>query len=237
VICKIDFSRLTRLKFYVLACLFALLFLTLNTSYAQTIGISSGVSFGRFYNLASKNYDPHYESHYQSQFGSSFGFEVKDLALDSVVKIGLALSYENYGGQFLKREGGMNYSSTTQGQTTKHAIGIELYPLHLTLKNKFRLNIGLSYNRIVHYKLVGDRSWIIWSSPFQSGTEDLNDSKNFINKGCFCFIFSSGYEFKIGKLRFEPRYSYYLGMTSEFNGISAKSMRHKIAINVGYITK
>jgi hypothetical protein len=124
---------------------------------AQIVGISPAMSYGKFYDF--RNIEGHFYKEYQSQFGSSFAIEIKDYEIDSLFKIGIAINYQNYGGHFVTRDGGLGGSTTEDGKITKHVFGLELYPFHFKIRRHFRLNIGASYNRLIDYKLYGTRTW------------------------------------------------------------------------------
>jgi len=99
------------------------------------------------------------------------------------------------------------------------------------------LSVGLSYNRTINHKLTGEKSWVFWGTPINYGSKNLNEIDGFVSKDCLGFILSFGYEFKVGNFLMEPRYSYYLGASSDFNVISVKSMRHRIGFSIGYDVK
>ncbi len=215
-----------------------LIFLLAVHGHAQTIAIASGLNYGRFYDLRPN--EGHFYKDYQAQFGSSFGAEVKDIAIDTSFKVGVAINYQNYGGYFLTRDGGMGGSITTQGQISKHVIGLELYPLHMTIHRHLRLNLGISYNRLIQYKLSGTKSWWYGTGPpLNTGTSDLNDLENFVKPYNWGLISSLGYEYTIGKIKIEPRYCYYFGVSTVFNRLQAatSSMRHNLVLSIGYSSK
>ena len=206
--------------------------------YTQTIGITPGMSYGRFYDF--RNSEGHFYKEYQSQFGSSFGIEIKDIPIDTLFKIGFSINYQNYGGHFLTRDGGLGGSTTEEGEITKHVIGMELFPFHFKIHRHFRLNFGISYSRLIAYKLSGTRSWWYGAGPpLNTGTSELNDLENFVKPFYWGLISSLGYEFSVGKIKIEPRYSYYLGVSTDFNSLEAatSSMRHNFVISIGYSLK
>lgn len=212
-----------------------LLFFIAFIGQAQTVGISSGLNFGRFYDF--RQNEGLFYKEYQAQFGYSLGLEVKGIPLDTILKMDVTLNYQNYGGQFLTRDGGLGGTTSTQGEITKHLIGIEVYPFHLNINPHFRWNWGISYSRLVHYNLSGTKSW--WygnGSTLSSGFSDLNDIDHFVKPNNWGLISSLGYEFTIGKIKIEPSYSYFFGVSQEFNSLQAStsSMRHNVTISIRY---
>lgn len=212
-------------------------FFKVNVNISQTVGITSGLSYGRLYNFGRNTNSAHTERNYHYQTGSYLGIEIKDFPVDSIVNIGFVLTYENYGGKFEHRDGGLGYSYSHEGSILKHVIGIELYPFQFKLKKHIRFNVGLSYNRTINHKLTEEKNWVFWVTPINYGSKNLNEIDGFVSKDCFGFILSFGYEFKVGNFLMEPRYSYYLGASSDFHEISAKSMRHRIGFSIGYDVK
>lgn len=203
---------------------------------AQTLAMYPGLSYGGFYDIQKSEGD--YTQEYDPQFGFNLGVEIKDIALDSVYKIALAVNYQRYGGGFYTQ--GTSYSYTyDQGTITKHVLGLEFYPINIHLFNNLRWSLGLSLNTLLTYKMYGKR---IWSSNYPygpSGNVDLNDIDGFVKRFYWGVNSTIGYEFEVGNIRFEPRYSYYLGLTEEFDHLQAatKSMRYSIQLSFGYSLK
>lgn len=219
---------------YSLSILLCLVFVL---GYSQSVGISPGMSYGRFYDF--RKSEGHFLKEYQSQFGNSFSIEIKDIPIDTLFKIGFSINYQNYGGYFLTRNGGLGGSTTEEGEITKHVIGMEFYPFHIIIHRHFRLNFGISYSRLMAYKLSGTRSWWAAGPPLNTGTSELNDLENFVKPFYWGLISSFGYEFTAGNIKIEPRYSYYLGVSNDFNKLQAatSSMRHNFVLSISYNLK
>lgn len=64
---------------------------------------------------------------------------------------------------------------------------------------------------------------------------DLNID-HFVKPNNWGLISSLGYEFTIGKIKIEPSYSYFFGVSQEFNSLQAStsSMRHNVTLGIRY---
>lgn len=214
--------------------IFFSLFLVLGRS--QIIGLSSGINYGRLYDLHIKS-NPHFDSEYTGQHGYSFGIEMKDLAFDTVFNYNFAINYQNYGGQFEARNGGLGGSTADKGDITKHIVSLEFYPFCLKIKKHFRLNFGVTYNVLLSHKLTGVRSWWYGMAPgLNTGTISLNDLQNYVKARTWGLNSSIGYEFNFGKITLETRYVFFFGVSNEFLIFQspAKSMRHSLVLSIGY---
>ena len=194
---------------------------------AQTLAVTPGVSYGRFYDT--RKAEGHFDKEYNPQFGYSFGIEMKDIALDTVIKVGFAVTYQNYGGDFYTRDGGQGGSAYDEGEITKDILGLEFYPINFRLIKKLRLSLGVSLNALLNYKMSGNHN----------GTTELNDIDGLVKPYYWGLNSCVGYEFEIGKIIIEPRYNFYVGLSKEFDKLQAetKSMRQSIQLSIGYKIK
>lgn len=207
-------------------------------SYSQTYGLFGGVNVGRFYDLR-KNEGNFYKK-YTGESGTTFRFEIKDISIDSLPKMSLALSYQSYGGYFLSRDGSPGGISKDEGTIRSQIIGLEFYPIHFLIKKHVRLSLGISANRLIDYRVSGRR--IVSSGSgmnYISADISLNELDSFVRLYSMGAVSSMGYEFKIGKILIAPCYGFYLGLTNEFNESPAltRSMRHSFMLGIGYTLK
>jgi hypothetical protein len=87
--------------------------------------------------------------------------------------------------------------------------------------------------------MVQEHGGMVLDNFLNTGTVDLNDLQNFIKTSYWGLLSSLGYEFTIGKIKIEPRYCYYFGISKEFNRLQAatSSMRHNLVLSIGYCLK
>jgi len=101
-----------KLPSYLIKIFFLAAFFKISISISQTVGITNGLSYGRLYNFGRNTNSAHTERNYHYQTGNYLGLEIKELPVDSIVNIGFVLTYENYGGKFEHRDGGLGGSSS-----------------------------------------------------------------------------------------------------------------------------
>lgn len=208
---------------------------------AQTVAICPGISYGGFY-LGQKE-EGHLVADYKSQLGYTIRAETKDIALDTMISIGFAINYQNYGGYFFTQNGGLGGTYTDEGKITKDVLGLEFYPINLRLVKKIRISLGVSLNALLNYNMSGNHSWSIIgtspSDPSNTGSTDLNEIDGLIKPYYWGVNSTIGYEFELGQFRIEPQYNFYLGLSAEFDHLQAttKSLRQAIQLSIGYSIK
>ena len=123
-----------------------------------------------------------------------------------------------------------------EGEITKNILGIDVAPIAFRVLRHFTLSCGLSFNVTLHYEISGIHSWFVGGTPPSNGTVQLKDIHQLINRSNFGAFGSLGYRFEFSALVLEPRYSYYVGLSEEFNHLQAdtKSMRHLFMLSLGY---
>lgn len=211
------------------------------SSCAQTIAINTGISYGRFYDTQKE--EGHLVKNYTPQIGFYAGAEVKDIAIDTLIKIGFAINYQNYGGYFYTQNGGQGGSNTDEGEITKHILGLAFYPINLRLFKKLRISMGVSFNTLLSYRMSGNHSWYRRgsspSNPGSSGTTDLNEIDGLVKPYYWGINSCIGYEFEVNKFIIEPRYNFYVGLSNEFDKLqtATKSLRHSFQLSIGYKIK
>jgi hypothetical protein len=219
--------------------LFTLFILTSFWGSAQVVGAYSGASYGRFYNI-NRGSNAHFSSEYVQQFGFRAGIEMKNIKIDSFFTLKFALGYENYGGYFKVRNGGLGGSTTDEGTVSKDVLTIQVYPFNIKVINHLTIRAGLEMNVLLNEEINGTRSgWQIQSSPIPTNpyfSTNLSDIDDYVKKVNYGFNFSLGYEFKIGNLVLEPQYNFFLGASKEFETFQTriKSMRQSLGVSVGF---
>jgi len=76
-------------------------------------------------------------------------------------------------------------------------------------------------------------------SAGNSWSNELSSNNHFVKPINFGLNAALGYEFKIGAIRLEPRYNFFLGLSNEFDQsfIPTKSKRHSLQISIGRALK
>jgi len=207
-------------------------------AHAQTGALYTGLSHGRFYSLEKSG--AHFSKNYQPQIGYQIGAEIKDVALDTGINIDFVLTYQNYGGYFYRKSGGLGSVYTTEGEITKEVLGLEIYPWHIRPTQHLRISFGASIHALLDYEVSGSHyGWRMGTSPGLPGesvTTDLKDVDELVKSFSWGVNARVGYEFEIGKIIVEPRYNFYGGLVREFKYPYGApiAMRHAFQLSVGY---
>ncbi|MDP4687775.1 MAG: hypothetical protein NWS53_12780 [Salibacteraceae bacterium] len=206
------------------------LFMFSNLAQSQTIAVYGGANYGRYYSF--KQEEGHFSKNFNPQMGYGFGVELKDLMIDSTKLARLAISFQNYGGDFLIQDGGLAGSSSTSGEVTRNALFVDFYPVGLKLLKELEMSFGASFGVLLNYQLSGKKYGY---SAGNSWSNELSTNSNFVKPLNFGLNAALGYEFKIGSIRLEPRYNFFLGLANEFDQsfIPTKSMRHSFQLSIG----
>jgi hypothetical protein len=217
------------MRFILFCCFF-----TASDAYSQIISVVSGLNYGRFYDTQID--EGHSYSTYNPQFGYTAGIEIRDISIKENYKIGFALNFQNYGGDFFATDGGLGGSTSDDGEITKNILGVEFYPLNVNLIKNLNTSLGVTFNSLVNYNLIGFHKWYYSGFPGSSGSTDLNDIEGVVKRFHWGINASVGYRFEFGKIVFEPRYIFNLGISRELAGLqsSPKSWRHVAQLCIGY---
>ena len=202
-----------------------------STGFAQSFRYFAGVNTGRFYDTQQALDGTHNEKAYTSQIGYGLGVELEGLALDTLIKLRIALGFHNYGGSFYNRRGALGGSIEESGSLSKNVVALEVYPLNVRIYRKLRLSAGMSVNAMLNHTLSGNKHSTI--GPEQT-TLALNEINNFVKPINWGANAALGYELGIGDFLIEPRYNYHIGLSNEFQLAGIKSMRHMFSISCAY---
>lgn len=199
----------------------------------QTLTLSAGPNYGRFYDF-SKN-----EAQYRKEYSPEMGYRIcatwSDSRLGSIFNLKFSAGIEEYGGKFYSSNGGLGGFTLENGSLKKQIVFIEFYPLNTELFPKLFLSTGAGCNVKLKQQLTGYRSqWAISSPPIPD--LELSSINGFVTHFNFGLSATLTYEFNIGHLRIMPGYSYYLGLSREFRHLQspAKSQRHCLQVGMGY---
>jgi len=210
------------------------LFMFSTVAQSQTIAVYGGANYGRYYSFQQE--EGYFSKNFNPQMGYGFGVELKDIMIDSTKLARLAISFQNYGGDFLIQDGGLAGSSSTSGEVTRNAFFVDFYPVGLKLLKDLEMSFGASFGILLNYHLSGSRYGSLTGNYW---SKELSTNSNFVKPINFGLNAALGYEFKIGAIRIEPRYNFFLGLGNEFDQsfIRTKSMRHSFQLSIGRALK
>jgi hypothetical protein len=200
--------------------------------YAQKIEIIQGIHVNKFFETDNG-------SRFQNNYTSYTGYTIR-LAYQSpkVRKMSwrLELGYQKYHTDFRSQDGGIGGGYYVQARIDKSVISFTVFPLNLTFWDKLNINLGLTFSGAVTSSYEGVRTYYS-NIPPSSTSEDLHDIyMNYISFGHLGLSGRLAYNFKLSsKVTLSPQYSYYYGVTSEFQAFprNAKTMRHYYCVGVG----
>ncbi len=213
-----------------------LFFLIIGSSdaFSQTLEIFGGPNLSVLYNVGQ---DGHYETTYENRNGINLGIGVENVKIDWVT-MRFTLSYDMYGGEIHEKVSGLASGSATAAKFEKSVLSLGLYPLNFYLFKHIDVNFGVELSRRVYESFSGTYSgFSIIDSGYSFSSYDLQDEyENLSSASQFGLRARIAYDIHLtGSLVLSPQYSYYLGLSSEFDYkiiAYAKSMRHYFCIGI-----
>lgn len=196
------------------------------TLFSQNIEIVGGLNKNLFFNFRQRK--GHYNSSYKSDYGNTFRVGIENIKIYDV-NMRFTLGYDNYSGKIRVSDGGLSGGYSTNTTVEKSIISFGVFPINFKILNKIDLNFGFEFAGLIYKNLTGKSS--MWSIGKPDRNYDLN--KNYSAKTYFGLRGRIAYDFNISdKLIISPQYSYYFGLSNEFDKFpkTTKSMRHYFCI-------
>jgi|WetSurSiteA1Bulk_404760.scaffolds.fasta_scaffold25536_3 hypothetical protein len=208
-----------------------IIFITFNlTLYSQKIEIFGGVNKNIFHDY---NKDFHITSLYNSELGYTAGFGIDSIKIDWLT-VRFSMQFDKYGGNLEANYHGLGGGNTTVAEIDKWIISLGIFPLNFRLFHKIELNFGLEISRLINETYKGKASgWQIgqdnWSYDLQDKYDQFSSKMYFGIKGRIAYDFNLSQSMIIS-----PQYSYYFGLSNEFQEFPEyiKSMRHYLCIGI-----
>jgi hypothetical protein len=201
------------------------------TLFGQKIELFGGPDKNIFH-----DYDQN-QSHFSSAYKSGLDFTA-GIGVDSVkidwLTMRFTLQFSNYGGELEASDGGLGSMSTTKAKINKSVISLGIFPLNCRIFHRIDLNFGLEISRLIGEKFSGTSSGWMMGRPDWS--YDLHDQfKRYSSLVYFGFRGKISYDLFLSKsIIIFPQYSYYFGLSNEFDQFpeTTKSMRHSFCIGI-----
>lgn len=150
----------------------------------------------------------------------------------------LALGYQKYSNDFTASDGGNGGGFSVQAKIEKSVVSFTVYPLNFAFWDRLNINLGVALSATVYNTYDGVRKHYTLFDPSSDTTDDLHDLYETYNSfGHFGLSGRLAYDFKLSsKVTLSPQYSYYYGLTSEFQQFpkKARTMRHYYCIGIGW---
>lgn len=206
------------------------LILTSLTTFSQNIEIIGGVSRNNFFNYKTEG---HFMSEYESAYGYLLQVSVDDINMDWH-KWRLALTLEKYGGNLKVSDGGLGGGYSTTADVDKTILYLGWNPVNVKILKRIDFNLGIEFGRLIHETFSG-RAYG-WSMGTPDWSNDLSEEYDHFSANNYIGAKARiAYDIQItDKFVLSPQYSYYFGLTKEFQVFpeETKSMRHSFSVGL-----
>lgn len=209
------------------------LVLNCNKSISQRIEYTGGIIRNHFYDFKNDENYHYYRSDYEVGKGFSFGFSIDKIHIDSI-PLRLTFNISNYKGTVHVADGHLNGSSRSEFAANKYVISAGIYPLNLNVLKNIHLNLGVQLD----YLLAQSISGYHYYKQALEAEEKINLNNSYINtQRNFYFGLASrvAYDIPLKEDWFiVPQYSFYLGLTKEFNNIESNTNSFRHLFSLGF---
>jgi len=208
-----------------------LIFFNSLTTLSQNVEMYGGVNKNRFFDYQNNN--GHYRSSYNADYGYAIGIGIENIKLDWL-NLRFTLTYDKYSGELTASDGGNGGEYTTNAMIDKSVISLGVFPINFRLWGRIDLNFGFEFAGLLSENFEGTTSgWILGEPDWSYDLEDKYD--NYSSNTYFGLRGRIAYDFKLSdKLAISPQYSYYFGLSNEFDEFPeyTKSMRHYFCVGL-----
>lgn len=209
----------------------ALILLISIPAFSQNLEVIGGLNKNHFFDFQQN--EGHFSSSYYSNYGYTLRIGVDDIKVDWLT-LRFTLSYDKYGGELKASDGGMGGGYTTNAKIDKSVISLGVFPVNFKIIDRIDLNFGFEIAGLINENYSGTSSG--WNMGNPDWSYDLNEKYDrYSSKIYFGLRGRIAYDFNISdKLSISPQYSYYLGLSNEFDEFpeATKSMRHYFCIGL-----
>lgn len=202
----------------------------------QQFELFGGPVKNTFYDFMNK--DGHFMSSYNSGLGYSAGIGMDSVKVDWLT-IRFTLNIDKYGGNLDASYGGLAGGSGTKATISKSLVSLGIYPINFRILKRIDLNIGMEMSGLIDESFTGIVSgWSLqipgwYPESYSYKLEDEN--KRYSAKNYFGLQGRIAYNINLSPaIILAPQYSYYFGMSNEFDEFpqETKSMRHYFCLGI-----
>jgi len=196
---------------------------------SQKVEFISGLNINKYYDLEENLRG----SNYTSEIGYNLGIS---LDWQEISWLKAVLNFTNYSGNINISKGGRAGGTNLNGSIRKSIVSFDIYPIKI--RHKFEIDIGISSSILIRDNTEGRvRTFVLNSQGPPIDTDDtINERFPKINSNAvFGLIGKIAYRIQMfNNLEITPYYSYYIGMTKEFEEFieETRSMRHTIGLGI-----
>jgi hypothetical protein len=188
--------------------LLCLLLFSCNHVLAQKLEFNGGILHNNFYGGRTEG---HAYQEYKAGGNCGFSLFYDDWKVDSIpFKLKIGLTYSNYSGYLLTRDGGMGGGNTTSKTVTISTLSLVFYPANFRIFKHLRIDFGLFASMRLSVKQQGYIS--SWQMGQPSKHVDFDEKRlvSFENK-TFGITNRIAYEFQLNdKWLIVPQFNFYI---------------------------
>lgn len=194
--------------------------------YAQSLEVTGGPVFNNLHRQSDASIDPDYSN----KTGFSLGIGVDQVKIDWLT-LRMTFEYIQYGGHVLEEYNGLAGGGTTTFDFQKSLVTLGLFPFNYRLIDRIDLNLGIAISRLVYDSFTGtNTSWYSTMSGPVYTSYDLDERYNSLGSVWYFGILGRvAWDIPLTRsIILSPQYSFYWGLTDEFDQESydSKSWRH-----------
>ena len=199
--------------------------------FSQNMEVIGGINKNNFYNF---NQQGHFVSSYTPGLGYTLKVGIEDVKVDWL-KLRFTLGYDRCSGKLEASDGGLGGGYTTIAEVDKSLISVGVFPVNFKIINRIDLNFGFDISGLISETIEGTRSeWRI-DEPYGSNYDLSDIYDRYSSLLYFGLKGRLAYDLRISdKLVISPQYSYYFGLSNEFDEFpeQTKSMKHYFCIGI-----
>ena len=219
-------KRLSLLFFLTISCVII---------YAQSTEITIGYILNNFFDLEED--EAYNSSTYYDRGGFGLGVAIENVMIDSI-KVRYTLSYSKYAGKIRNYNGGKGSGTTIMANVHKSIVSLGFFPVNLKILKRIDLNLGFEGSILLHEHFSGSISkrQLIYDDEMEDLDNDIRFNARFHAGACGRLA----YDISLSEHVFlSPQYSFYLGLTKEFEDYSTetKSKRHFFGLGIQWAWK
>lgn len=199
--------------------------------FSQNLEIICGLNKNSFFDFQQN--EGHFSSSYNSDYGYAIRIGIENIKVDWMI-LRFTLSYDKYGGELVASDGGLGGGYTTNATIDKSIISLGVFPINFKIIDRIDLNFGFELAELINENFSGTSSGWLMGEP--NWSYDLNEKYDrYSAKTYFGLRGRIAYDINISDiLAISPQYSYYFGLSNEFDKFpeATKSMRHYFCLGL-----
>lgn len=202
------------------------------TLYSQSIEIYGGVNRNMFYGQNHPEYS-YFTADYKAGNGFTAGIGIDSLHINRL-RMRFTLQFDQYNGSFdAESNSGKAIYHRAAGEVNKSVVSLGFFPLNFTVKKKVDLNFGAEASALLSESVSGAGFYDY--SLGESLSYDLAEHYNrYSTRAYYGLKGRIAYPLAFSKVILIPQYSFYYGLSNEFEAFpkAIKSMHHSICLGI-----